>query len=337
MQRSITPHLTGTDFLVDQRHEPDAREHMEHVLDTAFVPMAVSIGARDAQAPFQARLHHRRIHDLALVDAETGACAGTRGSSRINRSSTDYIAVLILCEGEERVSQGGEDAVLCGGDVVVCDTQRAMSFEMPRPASKQILLAPRTAVEEITGSPWPAEAMMLSPSNPATLLLTSHLDALIHTAAHLSPAAAMAARTATLYLLAAAASPDGTRLTAEATPELLVEAMKKWIEAHLLDPGLSPAGVAAAHAVSLRTAQRLFQRTDESLAAYIRRRRLTRARDALLGAVSISDIAHLYGFYDAGHFTRAFKAEYGTTPAAYRSDRGRQVVTPGRPLTNSSA
>ena len=319
MQRLPTPDGTGTDFWVDQRHESDAREHMEHVLNTAFVPMAVSIGSPDARIPFQARLHHRRVHDLALVEAETGPCAGTRGTSRISRSSTDYIAVLILREGEERVSQGGEQAVLCGGDVVVCDTQLAMSFEMPRPARKQILLAPRTAVEEITGTAWPAGAMMLSAANPATHLLTSHLDALIHTAAHLSPAAQMAARTATLYLLAAAASPDGTQLTAETAPELLVEAMKKWIDAHLLDPDLRPAEVAAAHAVSLRTAQRLFQHNDESLAAYIRRRRLTRARNALLGAASINEIAHHYGFYDAGHFTRAFKAEYGTTPAAYRS------------------
>jgi AraC-like DNA-binding protein len=308
---------------------------MEHVLNTAFVPMAMSIGSPNTQFPFQARLHHRRIHDLALVDAETGPCAGTRGISRISRSSTDYIAVLILCEGEERVSQGGELAVLCGGDVVVCDTQRAMSFEMPRPARKQILLAPRTAIEEITGTAWPAQAMMLSATNPATHLLTSHLDALIHTAEHLSPAAAMAARTATLYILAAAASPDGTQLTAEAAPDLLVDAMKKWIEAHLLDPDLCPAEVAAAHAVSLRTAQRLFQHTDESLAAYIRGRRLTRARHALLSAASINEIAHHYGFYDAGHFTRAFKAEYGTTPAAYRANWGHSVTLSAPPATSA--
>ncbi|HTK65168.1 MAG TPA: helix-turn-helix domain-containing protein [Pseudonocardia sp.] len=327
MRRAPASDSTDTDFWVDQRHEPDAREHMEHVLNTAFVPMAVSIGSPGVQVPFQARLLHRRVHDLGLVEAETGPCAGTRGSSRISRSSTDYIAVLILREGEERVSQGGEHAVLCGGDVVVCDTQRAMSFEMPRPARKHILLAPRTAIEEITGTAWPAEAMMLSAANPATYLLTSHLDALLHTAAHLSPEAAMAARTATLYLLAAAASPDGTQLTAEAAPELLVDAMKKWIDAHLLDPELCPAEVAAAHAVSLRTAQRLFRQTDESLAAYIRRRRLTRARHALLSAVSISEIAHHYGFYDAGHFTRAFKAEYGTTPAVYRANGKRPAAT----------
>jgi AraC-like DNA-binding protein len=95
--------------------------------------------------------------------------------------------------------------------------------------------------------------------------------------------------------------------------------MKKWIEGHLLDPGLCPAEVAAAHAVSLRTAQRLFQHSDESLASYIRRRRVSRARDALISATSINEIAHHYGFCDAGHFARAFKAEYGTTPAAYRA------------------
>lgn len=94
------------------------------------------------------------------------------------------------------------------------------------------------------------------------------------------------------------------------------------VDQHLLDPDLCPAAVATAHAVSLRTAQRLFHHSDDSLAAYIRRRRLTRARNALLSATTISEIAHHYGFYDAGHFTRAFKAEYDTSPSpspsAYR-------------------
>lgn len=328
MQTSRMPDSTSTSFRVDQRHESDARERWEHVLDTAFVPMAIRIGSLDAQFPFLGLLRHRRIHDLGLIEAECGPCAGTRGSTRISRSTSDYIAVLTLREGQERVSQDGEDAVLGDGDVVVCDTQRAMSFEMPRDSRKQILLAPRTAIEEITGTAWPAAALMLSAANPATHLLTNHLDALIHTVEHLSPVAAMAARTATLYLLAAAASPHSTRLAAETVPEVLVEAMKKWIEAHLLDPGLCPAEVAAAHAVSLRTAQRLFQHADESLAAYIRRRRLVRARGALIGATTINEIAHRYGFYDAGHFTRAFKAEYGTTPAAYRA--GSVMAPPAR-------
>jgi AraC-like DNA-binding protein len=71
--------------------------------------------------------------------------------------------------------------------------------------------------------------------------------------------------------------------------------------------------------VSLRTAQRLFHHADESLAAYIRRRRLIRARHALLSAASINEVAHHYGFCDAAHFTRVFKAEYGSTPAAFRA------------------
>jgi AraC-like DNA-binding protein len=328
MQRSPTPDSSGADFWVDQRHESDAREHMEHVLDSAFVPMAVRIGSSDTRFPFQAHLQHRRIHDLALVDARTGPCAGSRGNSRISRSSTDYIAVLMLCEGEERVSQGGADAVLGGGDVVVCDTQRAMSFEMPRPGRKHILLAPRTAVEEITGTAWPAAAMMLSSTNPATHLLTSHLDALMDATAHLSAAAALATRTATLYLLAAVASQDGTQFAAEAAPGSLVDAMKRWIDAHLLDPGLGPAQVAAAHAISLRTAQRLFQHSDESLASYIRGRRLSRARLALLSGASINDVAHHYGFYDTGHFTRVFKTEFGATPAAYRAAQGNPATAP---------
>jgi AraC-like DNA-binding protein len=290
------------------------------VINSAFVPMAVRIGTPDLPTPFRGHVRQHSLGDLGLVDAESGPCAGSRGPSRIRRSTSDYIAVLILRRGSERVTQDGERALLSGGDVLICDTQRALSFDMTTPAHKQMLLVPRGAIEEVTGRSWPAAAMLLRPDTPATQLLANHLDGLIRTSAELPTDAALAARTATLYLLAGAASPSCTELTADSAPQLLREAMKRWIEHHLLDPDLCPAAVAAAHAMSLRTAQRLFQHDDESLAAYIRRRRLARARAALLSATPISEIAHHYGFYDAGHFTRTFKAEYGTTPASYRAD-----------------
>ena len=207
------------------------------------------------------RVRRHRLGDLGLVDAESGPCTGSRGLSRIRHSTSDYIAVLILRRGSEQVTQDGERALLGAGDVLICDTQRALSFDMTTSAHKQILLVPRGAIEEITGRAWPARAMLLRPDSPATALLANHLDGLIRTSTSPSPDcltelpadAALAARTATLYLVAGAAVPAGTELTADSAPELLREAMKRWIETHLLEPNLCPAAVADAHAVSLRT------------------------------------------------------------------------------------
>jgi AraC family transcriptional regulator len=38
------------------------------------------------------------------------------------------------------------------------------------------------------------------------------------------------------------------------------------------------------------------------------------------GELALADIAAAVGFYDQAHFTRAFKAQYGVTPAAFRNE-----------------
>lgn len=62
--------------------------------------------------------------------------------------------------------------------------------------------------------------------------------------------------------------------------------------------------------------------TGMSVKAYIRRRRLTHAAHALAqGAQSIVDVAAEAGYASHEAFTRAFKAQFGVTPAAARKHR----------------
>ena len=52
---------------------------------------------------------------------------------------------------------------------------------------------------------------------------------------------------------------------------------------------------------------------------YVRRRRLARAAEMMKErALKLAEIAAAVGFYDQAHFSRAFKACYQLTPAAYR-------------------
>jgi len=55
---------------------------------------------------------------------------------------------------------------------------------------------------------------------------------------------------------------------------------------------------------------------------YVLTRRLEQACAALAsGEVRIVDIAEQFGFHSASHFTRAFVAQYGVSPAAWRASR----------------
>lgn len=80
--------------------------------------------------------------------------------------------------------------------------------------------------------------------------------------------------------------------------------------------------IAAAHHMSLRTLQRLFQEQGITVGSFIRRQRLNRVRrdlaDPRLAARPIHAIAACWGYPRPSDLTRAFRAAYGAGPAEYR-------------------
>lgn len=94
------------------------------------------------------------------------------------------------------------------------------------------------------------------------------------------------------------------------------------IDANLADPQLSLNMVADEHKVSHRYIQKLFESRGISFVNYVRIRRLDRCRCELghpeYRHLSVSEICFRWGFNDAGHFSRVFRSEFGTTPRDYR-------------------
>lgn len=97
------------------------------------------------------------------------------------------------------------------------------------------------------------------------------------------------------------------------------------IESQLGDPELSVGKIAEEQHASQRYIQKLFEAAGLSFGQYLRQRRLERCRSDLQSTLhkhlSISDICFRWGFSDPAHFSRSFRAEFGTTPRAYRRDQ----------------
>jgi AraC-like DNA-binding protein len=115
-----------------------------------------------------------------------------------------------------------------------------------------------------------------------------------------------------------------------------------FIEAHLADPGLTPASIASAHHVSVRSLYRLFAGEGRTVSAWIRHRRLDRCRrdlaDPGLAGQPIHAVAARWGFTDNAHFTRLFTAAVGMGPLAYRQDqRSIRRAVPLAPVVNRMA
>jgi AraC-like DNA-binding protein len=97
------------------------------------------------------------------------------------------------------------------------------------------------------------------------------------------------------------------------------------IELQLGDGDLTLHDIAGQQHVSARYIQKLFQQAGMSFSQYLRRRRLEHCHADLASIVhrnlSISDICFRWGFNDAAHFSRSFRADYGMTPRAFRQKR----------------
>lgn len=107
--------------------------------------------------------------------------------------------------------------------------------------------------------------------------------------------------------------------SSEHTEHRATRAAKDFIEQHLAEP-LTVGDIARAAGVSERTLQSLFR--DElwtSPMAYVRDRRLERARadlaDAAPGTVSVTLVATRWGFGHLGRFAAEYKARFGESPS----------------------
>jgi AraC-like DNA-binding protein len=296
----------------------DQQEQWDQLVSLTHGDMSVRLSRPADEHPYRGSIRRRWIGDLALVDCVCDPCSGTRSRSRVLAGEVDHVAVLFNLGGREMVSQAALSTEMRAGDVIVWDTRSPLRFDVRERLTKRSLVVPRAALAEVGVSGWSMSGRALDSSSAGVRLLLGYLELLSTTLPGMSAAAMTAARNATLELFVGAIRPDADGGGA-AAPALRAR-MEAWINAHLAD--VSPARVAAAHGVSVRTVHRVFGADGETLGKYILSRRLARARQALAGRqdIPISTIARRFGFADASHFTRAFKAQYGTSPREYRAE-----------------
>ena len=104
-----------------------------------------------------------------------------------------------------------------------------------------------------------------------------------------------------------------------------LERAQDYVAANLSNNRLSPELIAKHIAVSLRTLNRLFAQVGTTPMRWVWQRRLEASRSALIEGAgrNIADVAFQFGFSEVSHFSRSFKATYGTSPAQIAKSGGR--------------
>ncbi|MFF3945919.1 helix-turn-helix domain-containing protein, partial [Streptomyces sp. NPDC001902] len=163
-------------------------------------------------------------------------------------------------------------------------------------------------------------------------ILASYVDGLVTTTEHCICAqdAKRFLRQGIVDVLTALVALEGTSGEQAAVERALLQRVRAYIRAHLDDPALSPATVAAEHHISVRYLYQLFQDEPMTVVRWIQRLRLEACRRDLvrpeLAGQTVAAIAHRWGFASHAHFSRTFRAVYGLSPAEWRQAGALQVA-----------
>jgi AraC-like DNA-binding protein len=252
-----------------------------------------------------------------------------RTTEMIEHADPNMLKLFLVCAGGASVvDQGGRQARLSVGEFAFYDTRRPYEVSCgvdERPTRVMTFMFPPSLLPLSPSGRKHLSAVRI-PATAGMGDLTAQF--LLHLAGNVedyTPTEAARLSAAALEIL-------GTRLARElevsdwSTPEArrhaLLVTVQGFIQQHLGDPQLSPAGVAAYHHMSLRSLHQLFHDEGLTVAGWIRSRRLERCRrdltDPSLAAHPVAAIAARCGFASAADFSRAFRAAHGLPPGEYR-------------------
>ena len=232
--------------------------------------------------------------------------------------------------GSSLVIQEGREAVVRPGDLVVysstsqytlVDSEGYRQHQFRMPLEK--LALPWDVVRQVT-------ATRLSPGHPVADLAAVYFRHLAGRPSAFADAGGDAVSQPSMELIRAVISThlDVTSTTArESLRATLQMRILEYVRAHLGDPTLSAAQIAAEHHISVRHLYNVLAAGGISLGEWIRSRRLEACRDelgrGLSQHVTIASVARRWGFRDASSFGRLFRAEYGLSPREWRETAAR--------------
>lgn len=264
---------------------------------------------------------------IRFIEMTTGSTTIRRTESDIHASDERCFTFLLQIEGAARFQQYGYQVVLRPGDLCLCDNGAPYSLSSEEGCTLLMIRVPSELLRENLPSPHECCGQRLGQEQD-----------LVSTAGAMARSLMEQSRTslsdecrerAARHLLALMSSCYVASFD-QLGPRSSVMTGRHWrvrlfIEQNLRDPELSPAMIATRLKLSSRYLRMIFAANNESISAYVLRRRLeecaARLIDPRWAGHSITEIAFSWGFNSAPHFTRSFRECFKFSPRDYRQQR----------------
>jgi AraC family transcriptional activator of tynA and feaB len=289
--------------------------YWRELICAAFLALTPESDLRDG---FTGTVTQRPLGALSLARIDSQRQRVRRTERDIDRAPHPGYYANLQVRGTSEMRQGGRATVLRPGDIAVVDTGEPFAFDFGTDFRQLSFFVPGPLLE----------AQLPGRVRTATRIpTTGGVGAAVRHALQALAGPGLAPESATRLamhaggLLAVALDPqvDIVEVRSRRSHALAVAD----IEEHLADDDLSPAVTARRLGVSIRALHGLFAGHERSYAGTVRRLRLERAfrdlQDPARSHLRVIDVASDAGFADVTSFHRAFRREYGRTPAQVRA------------------
>ena len=298
----------------------------ESQICSTFVPLQAKPLAPGTQS-FNGGVSARDLGRVTLAEVAASTAVVERTPRLIRRDDPELYKFGLQVSGSCVIEQGGREAQLGAGDFAIYDTSRPYRIAFGDDFRMLVAMFPRHLVQLPAGHMAGLTAVRLAGDQGLASLLTPLMRGLsVELGADGGVIATHLGDAVVDLVTAAFAQQLAVTLPEDDAPahRALVAQVYRFIDANLASPDLCSTQVAAAHFVSVRLLQKVFEARGESVASIIRQRRLERCRrdlaDPGLRDRPIAAIGASWGFLDAPHFSRLFRATYGVSPRTYRQE-----------------
>ncbi|WP_445626112.1 AraC-like ligand-binding domain-containing protein [Leifsonia shinshuensis] len=287
----------------------------------SFVPLQVT---SDRPEPFWGRIRSAQADEIHVSEVSATQHVVERTPELIARADRHYFKLSMLLSGTGLLIQDGREALLHPGDLAVYDTHQPYSLVFEDDFRTMVVMFPKHLLGLPTDLVSQLTAVRFDGGSGISGMIVPFLRQLVGNLEELSGTAGGRLAHSALDLVSTLFAQELDLTTDPAdTHRALMRRIQAYIESNLGSADLGPNEIAAVHFISTRHLQGLFQEHGTTVSSWIRSRRLERCRrdlvDPLHAALSVAAIASKWGFADAAHFSRVFKATYGRSPSDLRT------------------
>lgn len=243
-----------------------------------------------------------------------------RTAELIRRDDRGVLKVVFQLQGRAVIEQGGKQLALNPGEWSIYDASRPYVVVNPGAVEFLAMLVPRERLVNV------ARFTLLRSSAGIGRLICAYMGVLLDDMSGLDVRSERQLVDSALELVQLGIAEHCRTLRAPPVGVVSKERIMAYIQRNLRDPDFSIGRIAEVMHCSKRHLHKMFNAGGETISQFLWNTRLDRCRadlnDPRLRDESITQIAFAWGFNNAAHFSRCFKARFGASPSESRLSSG---------------